>query len=50
MPITRGVLASCEGTTLPAIVGAFVDGRIQGAVAAVIGNNSGAGALRRARQ
>lgn len=49
MPITLGVLASGEGTTLQSIVDACADGRIQGEVAAVISNNSGSGALRRAR-
>lgn len=49
MPITVGVLASGEGTTLQAIVDACEDGRIEGEVAIVISNNSGSGALRRAR-
>jgi phosphoribosylglycinamide formyltransferase-1 len=49
MPITLGLLASGEGTTLQSIVDACADGRIQGEVAAVISNNSGSGALRRAR-
>jgi len=49
MPITLGVLASGEGTTLQSIVDACADGRIQGEVKAVISNNSGSGALRRAR-
>jgi phosphoribosylglycinamide formyltransferase 1 len=49
MPIILGVLASGEGTTLQSIVDACADGRIQGEVAAVISNNSGCGALRRAR-
>ena len=49
MPITLGVLASGKGTTLQSIVDACADGRIQGEVAAVISNNSGSGALRRAR-
>ena len=49
MPITLGVLASGEGTTLQSIVDGCADGRIQGKVAAVISNNSGSGALRRAR-
>jgi phosphoribosylglycinamide formyltransferase-1 len=49
MPITLGVLASGEGTTLQSIVDACADGRIQGEVAAVISNNSRSGALRRAR-
>ena len=49
MPITLGVLASGEGTTLQSIVDACANGRILGTVAAVISNNSGSGALRRAR-
>ena len=43
-----GVLASGEGTTLQAIIDACAQGRINGRVAAVISNNSGSGALRRA--
>jgi phosphoribosylglycinamide formyltransferase-1 len=43
-----GVLASHEGTTLQAIVDACADGRLDGRVVAVISNNSGSGALRRA--
>jgi phosphoribosylglycinamide formyltransferase-1 len=43
-----GVLASHEGTTLQAIIDACVQGRIDGRVVAVISNNSGSGALRRA--
>jgi len=42
------VLASHEGTTLQSIMDACADGRINGRVAAVISNNSGSGALRRA--
>lgn len=43
-----GVLASHEGTTLQAIIDACAQGRIDGRVVLVIGNNSGSGALRRA--
>ena len=43
-----GVLASHEGTTLQSIIDACAQGRINGRVVAVIGNNSGSGALRRA--
>src|SRR5262245_1217273 len=43
-----GVLASHEGTTLQSIIDACAQGRINGRVAAVISNNSGSGALRRA--
>jgi phosphoribosylglycinamide formyltransferase-1 len=49
MPFTLGVLASGEGTTLQSIVDACAHGRIQGNVGVVISNNSGSGALRRAR-
>jgi len=42
------VLASHEGTTLQSIIDACVQGRIDGHVVAVISNNSGSGALRRA--
>jgi phosphoribosylglycinamide formyltransferase-1 len=43
-----GVLASPEGTTLQSIIDACARGRINGRVVAVISNNSGSGALRRA--
>jgi phosphoribosylglycinamide formyltransferase-1 len=43
-----GVLASHEGTTLQSIIDACAQGRINGRVVAVISNNSGCGALRRA--
>src|SRR5262245_60704677 len=43
-----GVLASGEGTTLQSIIDACGQGRINGRVVAVISNNSGSGALRRA--
>ena len=43
-----GVLASHEGTTLQSIIDACVAGRVNGRVVAVISNNSGSGAMRRA--
>ena len=43
-----GVLASHEGTTLQSIIDGCDQGRINGRVVAVISNNSGSGALRRA--
>ena len=43
-----GVLASGEGTTLQSIIDACGQGRINGRVVAVLSNNSGSGALRRA--
>jgi len=43
-----GVLASHEGTTLQSIIDACAQRRINGRVVAVISNNSGSGALRRA--
>jgi len=43
-----GVLASHEGTTLQSVIDACAQGRINGRVVAVISNNSGSGALRRA--
>jgi phosphoribosylglycinamide formyltransferase-1 len=43
-----GVLASHEGTTLQAIIDGCAERRIDGRVVAVISNNSGSGALRRA--
>jgi phosphoribosylglycinamide formyltransferase-1 len=45
-----GVLASHEGTTLQSVLDACDDGRIAGRVTVVVSNNSGSGALRRARQ
>ena len=42
------VLASHEGTTLQSIIDACNHGRIHGRVVAVISNNSGSGAVRRA--
>ncbi len=44
-----GVLASHEGTTLQAVLDACARGALQAQVAVVISNNSGAGALERAR-
>lgn len=49
MAITIGVLASGEGTTLQSILDACSAGDISGRVAVVLSNNSGSGALRRAR-
>jgi phosphoribosylglycinamide formyltransferase 1 len=43
-----GVLASHEGTTLQSIIDGCAQRRIDGRVVAVISNNSGSGALRRA--
>ena len=43
-----GVLASHEGTTLQCIIDGCAQGRINGRAVAVISNNSGSGALRRA--
>ncbi|HUN75502.1 MAG TPA: phosphoribosylglycinamide formyltransferase [Steroidobacteraceae bacterium] len=43
------VLASGEGTTLQAVIDACAAGAIAGRVTLVISNNSGSGALRRAR-
>jgi phosphoribosylglycinamide formyltransferase 1 len=48
-PLSIGVLASHEGTTLQAILDACAEGRIGARVVAVISNNGGSGALRRAR-
>jgi phosphoribosylglycinamide formyltransferase-1 len=45
-----GVLASHEGTTLQSVLDACAEGRITGRVTLVVSNNSGSGALRRARQ
>jgi len=45
-----GVLASHEGTTLQAVLDACADGHIDGQVTVVVSNNSGSGALRRARE
>src|SRR5262245_11476510 len=50
MTMNIGVLASHEGTTLQSVLDACDDGRIAGRVAVVVSNNSGSGALRRARQ
>jgi phosphoribosylglycinamide formyltransferase 1 len=48
-PLSIGVLASHEGTTLQAILDACAENRIAARVVAVISNNGGSGALRRAR-
>ena len=45
-----GVLASHEGTTLQAVLDACANGLIAGHVTVVVSNNSGSGALRRARE
>jgi len=50
MTMNIGVLASHEGTTLQSVLDACVDGRIAGRVVVVVSNNSGSGAVRRARQ
>jgi len=47
-PLRIGVLASGEGTTLQAVLDACNSGALRAKVAAVISNNSGSGALRRA--
>jgi phosphoribosylglycinamide formyltransferase-1 len=44
-----GVLASHEGTTLQAVLDACSSGEIPACVVVVVSNNSGSGALRRAR-
>lgn len=44
------VLASGEGTNLQAIIDAIKGGRLKAEIRAVISNNSGSGALRRARK
>jgi phosphoribosylglycinamide formyltransferase 1 len=44
------VLASHEGTTLQSVMDGVASGRIAGRVAIVISNNSGSGALSRARR
>src|SRR5262252_5356991 len=44
------VLASHEGTTLQSLLDACAEGRVAARVALVVSNNSGSGALRRARQ
>ncbi len=50
MPLLRiGALASHEGTTLQAVLDATESGRLPATVAVVVSNNSGSGALRRAR-
>lgn len=49
-PLRLGVLASGGGSNLQAIIDACAEGRIPGVVAAVVSNNSQAGALERARR
>jgi phosphoribosylglycinamide formyltransferase-1 len=49
-PFRIAVLASGAGTTLQAIIDACESGRIDATVVLVISNNSGSGALARARQ
>ena len=44
-----GVLASHEGTTLQSVLDACAEGRIAARVTLVVSNNSGSGAVRRAR-
>ncbi|HEX7795696.1 MAG TPA: phosphoribosylglycinamide formyltransferase [Vicinamibacterales bacterium] len=48
--VNIGVLASHEGTTLQSVLDACAEGRIAGRVTLVMSNNSGSGALHRARQ
>ena len=45
-----GVLASHQGTTLQAVLDAISDGHLDARVTIVISNNSGSGALERARR
>jgi len=45
-----GVIASHEGTTLQSVLDACAEGRIAGRVVIVVSNNTGSGAVRRARQ
>lgn len=49
-PLKIAVLASGEGTNLQAIIDAIKEGRLKAEIKAVISNNSGSGALRRARE
>jgi len=49
-PLKITVLASGEGTNLQAIIDAIKEGRLKAEIRAVISNNSGSGALRRARE
>ena len=46
--LKMGVLASGEGTTLQAVIDGCESGALRASVVAVIGNNSGSGAARRA--
>ncbi len=49
-PLKIAVLASGEGTNLQAIIDAIKKGRLRAEIRVVISNNSGSGALRRARR
>ena len=49
-PLRLGILASHTGTNLQAIIDACKSGQLDARVCAVISNNSGSGALRRARR
>jgi phosphoribosylglycinamide formyltransferase-1 len=49
-PLKIAVLASGEGTNLQAIIDAIKEGRLKAEIKAVISNNSGSGALRRAKE
>ena len=49
-PLKIAVLASGEGTNLQAIIDAIKEGRLKAEIRAVVSNNSGSGALRRARK
>ena len=49
-PLKIAVLASGEGTNLQAIIDAIKEGGLKAEIRAVISNNSGSGALRRARK
>jgi len=49
-PLKIAVLASGEGTNLQAIIDAIKEGRLKAEIKAVISNNSGSGALWRAKE
>ncbi len=49
-PLKIAVLASGEGTNLQAIIDAIKEGKLKAEIRAVISNNTGSGALRRARK
>lgn len=49
-PLKIAVLASGEGTNLQAIIDVIKEGRLKAEIRVVISNNSGSGALRRARK